>query len=172
MPRKFRVIKGHHESIKEGGEFKTFTSPTYLSWRNMQYRVNNPNNPNYQSYGGRGITIDPKWNDFEVFLADMGEKPEKLTLDRIDNNKGYSKDNCRWTTRTKQVINGRPHGNSKFLGVSFEKAVGKYKTQIYIDGNNIHIGYFVDELEAAKAFDLVNYEWYGDIDRLNFKGGI
>lgn len=80
-------------------------SPTYQSWRAMFTRCTNPNHVAYQRYGGRGITIAPEWGDFRNFLRDMGERPVGLSLDRIDNNRGYGPDNCKWSTPTEQANN-------------------------------------------------------------------
>ena len=96
----------HRESI--GSRRRTHGasgSPTYESWRGMRERVENPKNSHYKNYGGRGIKIDPSWCNFETFLADMGERPDGTSLDRIDNDKGYSKANCRWATVTEQTRN-------------------------------------------------------------------
>lgn len=74
-------------------------TPTYRAWGNMKSRCLNPNYTGWKNYGGRGIEICDRWvNSFENFLEDMGEKPEGLVIDRIDNEKGYYKENCRWTT--------------------------------------------------------------------------
>lgn len=65
----------------------------------MRKRCLNPNHPKYPRYGGRGITICERWSSFENFLMDMGPRPERLTLERIDNNQGYDPFNCVWETR-------------------------------------------------------------------------
>ena len=76
-------------------------------WSSMRQRCKNPNDRNFKSYGGRGIKVCPEWDEFENFYADMGPKPPGKTLDRIDNNAGYSKENCEWRTVAEQCRNKR-----------------------------------------------------------------
>lgn len=87
---------------------------TYRTWHSMLQRCLNENTGQYEDYGGRGITVCDRWRSFENFLADMGEKPSGLTLDRIDVNGNYELSNCRWATQHEQAINKRPrmkHGH-------------------------------------------------------------
>jgi hypothetical protein len=92
---------GRTSNLKHG----MHTSRTYTSWSKMKSRCLNPNDDNYYLYGGRGIFICEKWLSFEGFLADMGERPEGMTLDRIDSDKEYSLENCRWSTPLEQTLN-------------------------------------------------------------------
>jgi hypothetical protein len=79
---------------------------TYASWTSMKARCHNKNVINYDNYGGRGITVCDEWkNSFDTFYEDMGEKPDGKSLDRIDVNKGYSKENCRWADNYTQMNN-------------------------------------------------------------------
>lgn len=87
-------------------------SPEYKTWIGMLSRCENPNAHAFESYGGRGITVCERWHKFEHFYEDMGARPRGLTLERRDNNLGYSKDNCYWATRTEQQRNRR---NSRLL---------------------------------------------------------
>lgn len=81
----------------------------YRVWQGMVHRCHNKNAANFDRYGGRGIKVCDEWRDsFECFFEDMGspESPD-LQLDRIDNNQGYSKKNCRWVTRKENMMNRR-----------------------------------------------------------------
>lgn len=82
-------------------------TPTYRSWTSMRNRCQNPRNVAYANYGGRGIAVDPRWDDFAAFLADMGERPDGCTLDRVDNGLSYQPGNCRWATAKEQSRNRR-----------------------------------------------------------------
>jgi len=81
--------------------------PLYETWKKMRFRCNNPNYHEYHLYGGRGIKVCQRWDDFALFVKDMGERPEGKTLDRINNDLGYSPDNCRWATLSEQNVNRR-----------------------------------------------------------------
>ena len=84
---------------------KGYAIKAYGVWQAMRDRCSNPNRADFHRYGGRGISVCQRWEKFENFYADMGEPPTGTSLDRIDNDKGYSKKNCRWATRKEQVYN-------------------------------------------------------------------
>lgn len=79
----------------------------YRAWAAMRARCNNPNVINYERYGGRGIRVCKRWDDYRLFLLDMGRCPPGCTLERMDNGEGYSPGNCTWATRSAQVRNRR-----------------------------------------------------------------
>ncbi len=81
-------------------------TPEYEAWSQMKKRCTNPKHKYWHRYGGRGITVCERWQEFENFYSDMGDRPEGKQLDRLDNDKGYSPDNCRWVT-SKENNNNR-----------------------------------------------------------------
>lgn len=93
---------------KHGHTSARWASSTYYSWANMIQRCTNPKNHKYPNYGARGITVCERWLTFENFLADVGERPDGLTLDRKDNDGNYEPGNVRWATHKQQANNRRP----------------------------------------------------------------
>jgi hypothetical protein len=95
-----------HKSCVTHGMKKT---AEYNTWRAMRSRCNNPNRPEYKNYGGRGISVCSEWNEsFERFFSDMGKKPSaNHSLERINNDLGYFKENCKWATAKEQANNRR-----------------------------------------------------------------
>jgi hypothetical protein len=152
------------ENITKHGMSET---PTYASWESMKRRCDDINHLNYDHYSQLGYCAE--WGKFENFLKDMGERPEGMTLDRIDGARGYSKDNCRWATKTTQSHNRTIDHSTDFKGVHYYKANGKYQAYIAKDGVKLHLGYFNTPEEAARVRDTEALNLYGDCASLNYK---
>ena len=108
----------------------------YSIWSGMMSRCYNKNNAAYKRYGGRGITVSCEWHDAAQFIADMSPRPPRMTIDRIDNDKGYSKENCRWATCKEQNNNRKSTKLVEFNGVidsiaNHASKFGKKKSLVY-----------------------------------------
>jgi hypothetical protein len=133
------------------GKSRTTEYSTYI---HMLDRCYNEANLSYRDYGGRGITVCPRWREsFENFVADMGNKPSpKHSLDRINNGGNYEPNNCRWATQTVQNINRRPRKNSSgYTGVVWDKDRNKWASAINVHRKTIHLGRFANKEDAIKA---------------------
>lgn len=111
--------------------------PEYAVWAAMKSRCLNPDSPHYSSYGGRGISISDDWMSFEHFIRDMGRRPSKRhSIDRVDNNKGYCKENCRWTTQKFQMRNTRFSSIVEYMGQ--KKSVSQWCEDLNLHASTVH----------------------------------
>jgi len=128
----------------------------YPTWNNMRKRCYNPNCRSYPDYGGRGITVCEEWQDIKKFIKWAEETYiEGYTIDRIDNDKGYSPENCRWTDKTTQNVNQRKKRNntSGYVGVIWCKRNKAWTTQITSKNKRIYLGSYKEIEDAVKARD-------------------
>lgn len=113
LPTRLVGSHGHAKNRQVSAEWKV--------WQHMKNRCRNPNAPDFNRYGGRGIKVCERWSGprgFENFLADMGERPLRTSLDRIDNEGDYSPDNCRWATILEQANNKRNNAHLTVDGIT------------------------------------------------------
>lgn len=121
------LLSGHTKScgcikaanaLKHGHKRRAGPSGTYVSWQSMIQRCTQPASDSYALYGGRGISVCERWNSFETFLADMGERPEGGSIDRIDSSKNYEPSNCKWSSVSEQASNKRSNYAIPHMGTS------------------------------------------------------
>lgn len=148
----------HNKSKSCGCNHRTHNltnTPEYSTWSEMKSRCTNVNHPRYNNYGERGIQVCQKWLDsFEAFIKDVGKRPSKNhSLDRIDNDGNYTKDNVRWTNSTVQSINRRKKSTntSGVTGVSYNKHAKKWNANIGVNKKYINLGYYDTKEEAILA---------------------
>ena len=113
-------------------------TPIYKIWGGMRSRCNNPKVKIYKYYGGRGIKVCSRWNDFKNFYKDMGDRPPGLQLDRINNNGGYEPSNCKWVTSKENNPSNKGDLKDEVLGKKF----GKWKVLYKVKHKPKHRYYF------------------------------
>jgi len=155
-----RIKHGHCRSNTRSHEFTV--------WNSMRQRCNNPHSKRYKDYGGRGITVDSKWDNFEAFLADMGTAPAGYELDRIDNDKGYSKENCKWSTPKEQCRNRRSntfltHNGRTMIAADWAKELGVPNTTLHSALSSGHtLSGFIYRLEHGLKNKKLNVNRIGN----------
>jgi hypothetical protein len=132
----------------------------YKTYESMLSRCYKISNPRYERYSSKGITVCDRWlgpNGFWIFVRDMGDKPSRrYSLDRIDNDKGYSPDNCRWATMHQQQANRG--NNTDFVGVTYNRFDKKWYAQLQVEGK-IYKKSFLDKGSAMKYRKLLEQKY-------------
>lgn len=159
----------------EGPKGLTGTSE-YRAWVSIKQRCTNPNNKDYENYGGRGIKMHPPWEkSFKLFLDYVGPKPSaRHSIDRINNDGNYEPGNVRWASPDEQAVNKRPYKTKAgYPGVSVAKNGTTYEAHIYNElGRQIHLGTFSRAVDAAKKHNEAKSLKLFTLGVVGFKGGI
>lgn len=145
-----RLLPGHN---KTHGHCRGRKTPEYNAWRSMKKRCLLKTYFQYKFYGGRGISICERWMTFENFLADMGKRPDGLSLERTDNEKGYSADNCIWATPAKQANNRRSNHVIEHAGITMTMTqwANKYSITVQLLYGRLKRGWSMERALTAPA---------------------
>lgn len=128
--------------------------PFYAIWVDMKRRCRSEADPSYQNYGARGITYCEDWKHFAIFAADMWPRTaDHLTLERRENDKGYSPDNCYWADRTTQCLNRRTFKNNTTGARGVVKVGSRFQAKFDYKGERFNLGRFDSVEEASRARD-------------------
>lgn len=166
MPGLISIRKSIHGKSK-------YRDPLYIKWKGMRQRCKDPKYAEYERYGGRGITVCAEWQAsflaFEKWARENGYRPG-LQIDRIDPDKDYSPENCRFTNSFGNAKNkGLTASNtSGYKGVSYIRKIRKWKASITCNYRQYHLGYFESSKEAAYAYDAAAKKHFKDFAFLNF----
>lgn len=151
-----RSLETHTKTGESGGKNKR--TRTYSTWNNMLSRCNTPTATEYDLYGGRGIKVCDDWMDYRNFLRDMGDRPQGMTLDRIDVNGNYCKENCRWATKIEQENNRRNNRivirkGEKMTLATFVRILGVSRNRV---NYRLSLGMSADEIEEFFILETNN----------------
>lgn len=148
-------IRAREKAIKRNTMHGMYGTPEYSAWMSMKKRCLNPQHHYFKHYGGRGITICESWiKSFIRFFNDMGERPSpNHSLDRIDNNNGYCKDNCRWATKKQQ---GRNKRSNRMLTIEQEtRTLSEWSEISGLGWNTIFYRAFIANIQGKDILDPI-----------------
>lgn len=127
----------------------------YHIWRQMRYRCSSPKAPEYKNYGGRGIKVCKRWDSFKNFIEDMGVPEGNLTLERKDNSKGYSPENCKWATYKEQLNNRRD--NNRVTAFGRTQTVTQWAEEYKLPVTTLHNRLFRAKMHSEDALRASPY---------------